>query len=304
MMLYLLLFFRFLLAIGGHALDKSNSNSLASAGKFGLALNALLTGSCAMIVFYTLNRFSINLNRITLLYALAYSIVCLVAVGVNIVIMRYLHVAVCVMFEAASSIIMSQFVGKFVFGEKISVFSISRVVLMLVVIALNGYSVLRVKSNVTDKSSAKQRNPVLIVLLVAILLNSIANVIISRSFARDSRVCDTNSYFFMTNVFLSAVAVVWALWLLLQNKGGCFASLKSIPKRAYGLIPLSTLDSNLASIVGMYMLAIADVSFLSPVVSALGIIASGLVSLGFREKLNAYNWTALVLAVACVLLPS
>lgn len=303
-MLYILLLLTFVLAIGSQALSKSNSNSLAASGGFGLAVNSLLTGLCASLIFYVFSGFSIHLNRLTVLYAVAFSFVCTMAVALGMVILRYLHVAVTTVFTASAGLIFSLIIGKFIFGEVITSRSLIRVALMLVVIAVNSVPMFLRRKAGGEGRKSRRDTLVSVVLLLAVVLTAASATILSRSYARNPGVCDKNSYFFITNVFIVIHSLIWGTTMLLRNKEACLESLGKIQRRAYWFIPLNTLNSNIGSLVNITLLSIADVSFISPVTSAMGIVASGLVSVAFRERLTTFNIIALVLATACVLIPS
>ena len=130
------------------------------------------------------------------------------------------------------------------------------------------------------------------------------STVLMKYYGADPGVTDSNSFFFMTNVF-SGLLVIPMIPFAARRDGVKFSELLDYvkgKKAVYAM--LTTASSNLCSVVMILLLTMIDVSVFTPLSGALGFISIAIATPIIRERLDRYTVTATALAIASVALPA
>ena len=109
---------------------------------------------------------------------------------------------------------------------------------------------------------------------------------------------DQNSFFFLTNVFIVAVALLVMACDGIKKPAHFKTALSMVnPKKSLVLI-FNILCSGACSLLGIFLIARMDLSVYSPIMSAIGILSGVAASLLLRERLGTLSYVAA--AIACI----
>lgn len=257
-----------------------------------------ITGVIAMGVFWAMSGFNLRFNTRTILYAVIFASMVLVADFLGLLVYRYLTITQASLCGGGLSLTLTLLSGMILFSERITFYSILRLLLLL---AAEVVTVLRN----TDKSERmffgkKSKLVIGYSLQIAGIVIGLGNTLLMKYFAIDSGVTDANAMCFATNVVMTVMS---AVILLVMGKGKMtflVNEIKGIRPFQYGMIILSTVSSNVSTLLNMLILATSTLSYYAPISGALGLIAVELVAVVFaKEKPNKLP---IALAIAAALL--
>ena len=312
MVLFLLLGGCFAASFGSYVCNKKNSNVFTGEVKRGIYF--LIVAVWACFFFWMINGFSISVNRITWLYALAFSVVCFLSSLVNLIIYHFAKIPTVSVVNSTLSLITTSLLGTLLFSEKIGWSTVLRIVL-LVCASLLLYRAATV--NEKKEQAAPTDGPasdgakkpygigrkLCFVLLMAVLIGvSCSSTLLTKSFSVRDDVSDVNSYYFATNVFLFGGGIVWLLVASRARFGQFCDGLTGFRPVYLLFIVLATLCGNISSLLTIPLLDRLEVASYSAYTSAIGITASAVASLVYREKQNVWSVSAILLAVVSFLL--
>ena len=253
---------------------------------------ALITGAMAVVVFYVTSGFNIVLNTRTCIYGIVYAAVIFINYFFGLAIYKYMGIAETTFIRSGLSLILLTVSGIVFFNEEITLMlgiQIFLVLLTFLVIFLG-------KNN---GAKAKGVTAVGLLLCLGGVVLGVICGIIAKLFAKDTEVTDQNSFFFITNVFIVAFALISVIF---TNK----FSIKEIGKKfgqisrfGYLLIMVNVLASNFQSILQIEILRISDLIIYTPLSGALGLLAGETVAV-FIEK-EKPRILATILAMSSVL---
>lgn len=259
---------------------------------------ALVTGVMATAVFYVTSGFNIVLNSVTCIYGFVYGAAIFINYFFSLAIYKYMGIAESTFIKAGLSLVLLTVSGMIIFGERLTPLIVVQIILMLLTFLTIFFG---------NKKDVKTKGVTAIGLFLClggVILGVICGII-AKAFAGDSRVTDENSFFFITNVFIVAFAL---LSVLVTNK----INLKIIGKKfvqvswlGYLLIAVCVLASNISSLLQIEILRISDLILYTPLSGALNLLAAEVVAVFIaKEKPQILATILAVSSVLVVLLPN
>lgn len=306
-MIYLLFAFFFASRVFSDVMRKKNSKVFSTSGLTGSLFYVFETSLFALFYFWVLNGFVLHFNGRVLLYGLLYGLVVLTTLVPSVFLYNYTTFAFASFVSGSFALIMSLLSGWLVFGEAITADKLFRVILMLMatgVIFLGRRGDL-CKSAPDEKGKRSgARNLIIAVLLIAFTaVIGAAGTAIMKFYSADPAVTDQNSFFFATNVF-SALLVLPILPFTMRHDGVSMGDLFGMVKSKKTLYSaITTINSNLNSIVQMLLLGMMEVSVFTPLSSAVSFAAVAIATPIIGEKLDKYTVISTAIAIASVVLP-
>ncbi len=280
------------------ALAKLISRSVTAVGNAARPLYLLINGMTACGAFYILGGFRLGVNLRTLAYSAVFSVVCIAALLTSIAVYNYASVSVVGVSRNSASVIFNTFLGILLFKEALALRGVFRILLLLAAIFILFFG-----EKGAEKRSAEGR-PVrtltAIPLIALSVLISGAVSVISKLYAKDPGVCDSNSFFFFTNVVMVVFSGVWLLLSCRRNGEAVRSAAKALRVKDLAFYAGSTVMSNIVSLLTVAILARQDVSVFTAINSSVAILCAVLVSLLFREKVSVWSVLAAVLAGAAM----
>jgi hypothetical protein len=187
-------------------------------------------------------------------------------------------------------LILTMAAGKAFFGENIGVYDIMRCLILILACMVPD---LPIKKSQKPKLSFSVAG---IVTVIFISIITVSASVLVKQFSSDPRVTDTNSFFFMTNIFIVAFS---AVFVILREKFK-FSSIKSrlvsYSGKSFVMTVISTVSSNLNSIFQVLIFAAGSgIVLYTPLTSALGLITAGIVAILEKERPRILSLT-----LACV----
>ena len=282
---------------------KKVSNSFSGNGVSGSLFFVLETSIFAMLVFFVLNGFKLYVNPRVAFYGFLYGVIVIVAVASGVFVYNYATIAFVGFASSGVNLLLSLLLGVVLFSEKVGFGTVFRIVLMLLAalvsfIGAGGFGK-------GDSVKALRGNKFLVGIFFTVIIGvttSLANVLM-KYYGTDPGVTDSNSFFFMTNVF-SGLLVIPMIPFAAKRDGVKFSELVDYVKGKKALYAmLTTASSNLCSVFSILILAMIDVSVFTPLQGALGFVSIAIATPIIREKLDKYTLIATALAIASVAVP-
>lgn len=290
----------FCVSLGNQSFSKICSNRAASKSKAGYALFLTITGFIACIFFAAVSGFRLTLNVPTAWYSIGYASCVCFSLIYQLKAYQYADISGVTVIKSACSLIATSVMGCLLFNESITAVNILRILLMLTAIILVFADV---KKNSAKPTVQKHKNTVAFGFVIAILIASTSvSVILMKYYTITPNVASNNSLFFFVNVLLFLFSAVWLIIINIRTPMST-AEKFSFLKPSY-LISCSgnTICANLASLIGIALLAKMEVSVYSSVSSALGIISGIILSIIFHEKFGICAVCAALLAIIAVII--
>ncbi len=257
---------------------------------------ALITGTIATVVFYVTSGFNIVLNARTCVYALLFALFIFINYFFGLAVFKFMGIAEATFVRSGISLTFTTLMGVFFFEEKftlVSLAQLSLVFLTLLAVFLP-----------SAKKSPKARSVTLTGLLLCVgssVLGTLCSCV-SKSFATDGGVTDENSFFFLTNVFIVAMAVVSVLVTNKMSPKAMGTKFKDIPLIGYLMIIVNVLSSNISSLLGIVILREGALILYAPLSSALGLLAGEAVAVFIAKEKPRIAATILALSSVLVVL--
>ena len=233
---------------------------------FAVALYSLITCTVASFFFLSLTGFTPVFNKTILIFALLFSGVVIISQYVALIVYKYMRILDAGLIMGSLNLVFTFMVGAIWYNEKITVIAVLRMVLSLLATLALIFS----KNN--EKSIIK--NTFLGYILCFICISaSVFNTVLSKEFASLPQKQDENSYFLLVNI----ICFIFSLSLILFIKKGTIkpilSELKAVGKKGYCYILISTLGSNIGSIITIWLLAgRVSIILYTPLIAAMGII--------------------------------
>lgn len=252
-----------------------------------MAVYNLLNALLACVIFFATAGFRIRVNVPTLIYALIYAAIICVNLSAQILALALVPVPVTTLMSVAGGVLLPSVFGVVWYGEPLTVRLVLSILLILLATALPLWGGV---GTVSGKGVAA---------CVVMFLLGGASVILVQLYSRASGVCDSNSFFFLTN------AVIAALCLGLTLGGGVRQGIRDAlflfsPKQL-GMIGGKTVLANLCSMLQVLILrqmAASTYAVLNSSLSLLGSVALSAVC--FREKQTKKGLLAVLFAIAAL----
>ncbi len=257
---------------------------------FDLFIFSLITGCIASVFFFIMSGFCIRINPATFVYSLIFSLIVLTSHFLNLLLFRAVDVSTATVLTSTLTLVISFITGTLFLSEKTGFFELLRGVVMVTASLLLYFPVKKGES-VKNRFNAKG-----IVISLVLSCSGVSASVISNLFSKDPKVTDSNSFFFLTNIFV-VVFAVGAVFII--KKSSLFLllrELKSFSAKGYALIGISTVSSNVCSLMQILIFASGDgITLYTPISGALGLVAAAIIALIEKEKPKF-----LPLALACV----
>lgn len=248
----------------------------------------LLNALFASVFFFVGNGFVLHINTVTFLYSTIFAVSIIITLTVNVLVLSRVSVSRLSVMTTAGLTLFTSCFGTFVLKEDLSLRLILSLTCMLCAVILP-YS--------TDRNRLKKENN-LICILPAVCTGF--NVILKKMYTVTDGVCDTNSFFLVTNLLIILFSILTLLVMRRKSKTNGF-SFCFFSARQTGNIAARTLLSNLSSVIGIYLLAHMNVSVYTVLSSACGLLSSALLSrLVFKENMRRIEIIALILAICAI----
>lgn len=245
-----------------------------------------------MFNFAIISGFKIQITYLTLFYGIMYGLCCAFSIGSGIVTLRYTTVAFKMIFVGAFSLALNQLIGIFIFDEPLKYENIIRCLIRIVaaVIAFN-------PSGFGKKFTKKG----IFWCIICVLVECFCTVV-SKKGAMEPTL-DENSWFFLTNFFLFVLSISFLLICIKVTKPDIKKELKEYGKKGVFFTFLQSASSNVWSLVSVALMSMVDLTYYSPVSSALSMIACFCVSkFILREPADKRMYIAVILSIIAVII--
>ena len=283
--MYGLLLLSVLLMTANTALTKLFQRSLTFRIS-GMAMYNLINALIACVYFLVAAGFRIRVNSLTLVYAFVYAVIICVNLSAQILAMSWVPVPVTTLMSVAGGVLIPAVFGLVYYREPLSLGLVLSVALTLGATVLPLWDGL---GKVSFRGAAA--------CLVMFFLGG-ASVVLVQLYARAGGVCDSQSFFFLTN----AVIAVLCLLLLLGLRQPPGQLLGIFSPRQLGMIAGKTALANICSMLQVPILRQMAASTYAVLNSSLSLLASvALSAFVFREKQTRRSIAAVLLAIAALL---
>ncbi len=253
-----------------------------------LVVNAL----SACLIFYAMSGFDLTINSTSLRYAALYGAVVIFSLVLNMAAMTRMNLILCSVFSRGSSMII-WLIGILFFKDELKFSGAVSAVLILISILIPVFGITNGKIRVSD-----------CLIGGAITAVGTMSTLILKFYATEPAKSANSVMFFYTNVFVIvfvAFAAVIGYGFLFERKN-LASDLKRTGKFVW-IIPLSTLGSNLASVISVYVMKVMPLSLYSIVSYTVGCVVVFVNSkVVFREKCTVSDAAAFVLSAAAALI--
>lgn len=306
--MYILLGIHFLSRILSDVMRKKNSTAFSVDGITGSLFYVFETSLFALFYFWALNGFHLEFNSTVILYGFIYGIIVIISLIPSVFVYNYASFAFISFVSGSMSLILSLLMGMFLFSEVITVEKLLRVVIMLCATAVMfiGRNSNKAKTEAENESKTEKRKKLIIVLSTLAFMSLIgaASTAVLKYYSADTNVTDQNSFFFITNIFSAFLVLPVLPFTMKRDKIKPSDLWKMVKSKKTIYSAVTTLNSNINSIVMLLLLGMMDVSIYTPLSSAFTFAAVAVATPIIGEKLNRYTIIATVFAILSVVLPA
>lgn len=306
--MYILLGIHFLSRTLSDVMRKKNSTAFSVDGITGSLFYVFETSLFALFYFWALNGFHLEFNPTVILYGLIYGIIVIVSLVPSVFVYNYASFAFISFVSGSMNLILSLLMGMILFSEVITVEKILRVVIMLCATAVMfiGRNSNKAETEVANESKTEKRKKLIIVLSIIAFsaLLTAAGTAVLKYYSADTNVTDQNSFFFITNIFSSLLVLPVLPFTMKRDKIKLYDLWKMVKSKRTVYSAVTTLNSNINSIVQLLLLGMMEVSIYTPLSSAFSFAAVAVAIPIIGEKLNRYTIIATLLAILSVVLPA
>lgn len=284
--MYGLLLLYVLIMTGNTALTKVFQRSVRFDLK-SMAMYNLINALIACVFFFVAAGFRIQVNALTLAYALVHALIICVNLSAQILALTLAPVPVTTLMSVAGGVLIPAVFGVLYNGEPLTVRLVLSVMLILAATVLplsGGFEAISPKG---------------IAACVVMFLLGGASVILVQLYSRAEGVCDSQSFFFLTNAVIALLCLILVLWQGL--KSGFWELLNLFSLQQLGLIAAKTATANLSSMLQIPILRMMSASEYAVANSSFSLLGSvALSSLCFREKQSKRSLLGVLLAIAAL----
>jgi hypothetical protein len=293
-MVYIFLCAQFALAIFSSVIQKKTAGFLLNGRAIFEAFCVCQTGVIACVFFFIMSGFQINFSRENILFALIFSLVCTASLPVGFYAINNIDVAGLTVFRSGAAMIISYILGVILFSEDTTPKKIIQLLLTLAAVLLV-YLEQR-KKNEGGIGFLKK-----ILTLISVSLIASMATLVSKYYTIIVGSADANSFFFITNLFQIGFGVVGVLIIYLKSRPKREEMVAYFKPKNLLITSLNTVNSNLASLLNLFILSLMEVTVYSPIGNTITLLAGGVASLILRQRLGKYSVMAISLSVLTVL---
>ena len=300
---YLLLLVYLIPRVCSALTTKHNSTAYSRLGVPGAFLYSILTGIYSLFFFWALNGFKLYINSAVSLYAMVYGACVVLSLSVTVFMYNHGSMALINFISGTLSLTASAVFGALLLGEKITPELILRISLMMLCVL----TVFIGTKNSNIDEEKKSLSPLTFILPAFAAIIGLVVTFLIKYYTVDPNVTDTNSLFFMTNVFCIAYAlpILFVLTVIERGKGVDISDLLKacVDKRSLGAFATTGLGA-VQTVITALLITSMDVATYTPVISAMGFLAMAIVTPLVRERLDKSKIIATVIALLSLFLPS
>lgn len=253
-----------------------------------LVLNAI----SACVIFCVMAGFNLKINTVSLMYAAGYGAVVILSIVLNMMAMSRMNLILCSVFQRGSTVIV-WLIGILFFHEELKVNGAVSALLILISILIPLSEIKTGKTKISD-----------FFIGTAIAVVGTSSTILLKCYTFVPNRAANTVLFFYTNVFVIAFIAFLALacFGFIFEKQNIISDIK-MTKKHFWIVPLSTLCSNAASLISVYVIKIMPLSVYSIVSYAVGCVVVFVNSkIVFGEKFEKADLAAFVLSASAVLI--
>lgn len=254
------------------------------------ALYILASNLFASLYFSSAAGFKIEMNRVTFIFSAVYAAIVCASLLLNLCAMSRISVSLVSITSTSGSIIFSALFGIIFLKDAVTFPMVMSVILILTAIL---FPYFKLSKSVLDK------NGLLICALLFVF--SGAAVILTKLYTLTPGVCDSKSYFFMTNIILLSASSILFFFNTKKKKIKISCALRTLSGKQLIFIAAITVLSNISSVISVIAISKVNISIYTVVSSSLGIISAALLSrFYFKEYMPIENWISVILAVLAI----
>lgn len=254
------------------------------------ALYNLVNALFASLYFASVAGFKIEMNQITFLFSAVYAAIVCASLVLNLCAMSRISISLVSITSTSGSIIFSALFGIIFLKEAVTFPIVMSVILILTAILFPYFKL---------SKSGLDKNGLLICTLLFVF--SGAAVILTKLYTLTPGVCDSKSYFFMTNIILLSASSILFIFNTKKKKIKISCALRTLSGKQLIFIAAITALSNISSVISVIAISKINISVYTVVSSSLGIISAALLSrFYFKEYMPIENWVSVILAVLAI----
>lgn len=242
------------------------------------------------IYFFIASGFKIEMNGITFMFSVIYAASVFLSLVLSIYILSKISISLSTITSTAASVISASVGGMIFFGEQMTLQHIVSAILVLAAVIIP-YGKL-VKTGFKKES--------IWACIIYFCYICVAGLI-TKFYTRAEGVCNSVSWFFMTNLILVVVCGIFAVCYAFKKHEKIGKVLCTLTPGQLGNLAVRTAINNISSVMNVVILTAMALSVCSVISSSAGLVLSALMSrFIFKESLPRENKIGVALAVAAV----
>ena len=281
-----------------------NSRSFSAFGTTGSFLYVIETSIFSLLFFWGMNGFKLFVNPTVTLYSAIYGALVVLNLFCTVFVYNYGSVAMVNFITGTVSLIAAMISGMLLFGEQMMPDKLLRIGLMLVCIFI---VLMGAKKNapMTEREAKGHSgiHPLAIILPTVMALISTCVSAIIKYYSADVSATDSNSLFFMTNLFSLIYCIPIVFATMKRDKISPKDIVVICKDKRSAVVFLNTAIGCVQAGVTALLLATMDVAVYTPLTSALGFIALAAATPMVRERLDRYTVAATAVSILSIALP-
>lgn len=300
MMLFLLIFAFSITKILSLVCNKMCSNVLTSGGVSGNAIYIFLVSLISCITYSAFTGFTFEFDTATILLSIALAAASVASLLISLVIYRLASVSGVNVIMTSLSLVSSAAIGFTLFSESVDFTKILRIIIMITAGIFVYFD--NVSKEKTDLKKSGNKRILFVITILCLLIINCYTTIQSKLLATGNLVADTNTFFFMTNVYMLLGSLAVILYVVFKNPDEIKKNLVLLKPKNILTMTGNTFGSNISVVLNVLILARMDLSVFTMISSALGILCAAIVSLLFKEKLGIYAKISILLSLVVTVL--
>ncbi len=290
------------MALYGHVFNKLTSNAVTGKKIQPYSLSLLLIGATACLFFAFSSGFYLPLNPPTFLFSIVFAFVCVLSIISSLLMYKLTSITGVSTIVNALAIVGNSILGVFVFGEKLLTADCLKII--IVISAMTLLFINASKNQRSDREETQKKTSVILLIAVCLLnlIATCASTLVMKFYTEATSVYSNDSFFFYTNVVMIALSGLIFFITTISSPQSLSESLEVIKPKSLFTIIFKTAGDNISTLIAMPLITMVNLSVYSSLSSALGIIASVIASLIFKEKLKPLTCVSVALSIVAVVI--
>ena len=241
---------------------------------FAVAFYSVVTCAISSVFFLVMSGFSLQFNKTVWNFSVFYSAVVLASQYLGIIVYKYMEILSFGLIRNGMTLVFTFLAGAVMYNEKITFVAIMRMLLSVMA------ALLLVLSSKSKNNDVKIKNtPLGYMICFALIIFGVFSTVILKEFANLPQKQDENSSFFLVNIICFVFSSMATVILQKGKLRHIINDLKTMGKNGYLYILVSTIGSNLVSVLSIWLLAGETAVILyAPLIAAMGVIIQAVVS--------------------------